>query len=83
MIKLGDTYFMFASMMTGWDANDNQYTTSKSLSSGWSEWKKFADRGSNVSSRPSLSHAHIESLFQANTKAMCPIDVQFTNDLHP
>ncbi|KAK4244144.1 glycoside hydrolase [Corynascus novoguineensis] len=48
MIKLGDTYFMFASMMTGWDANDNQYTTSKSLRSGWSEWKKFADRGSNT-----------------------------------
>ncbi len=49
MIKLGNTYFMFASMMTGWDANDNQYTTSTSLSSGWSAWKKFADSGSKVS----------------------------------
>jgi len=49
MVKLGKTYFMFASMMTGWDANDNQYTTSTSLSSGWSGWKKFADKGSNVS----------------------------------
>jgi len=49
MVKLGKTYFMFASMMTGWDANENQYTTSTSLSSGWSGWKKFADSGSKVS----------------------------------
>jgi hypothetical protein len=49
MLKLGKTYFMFASMMTGWDANENQYTTSTSLSSGWSGWKKFADSGSKVS----------------------------------
>ncbi|AEO58304.1 glycoside hydrolase family 43 protein [Thermothelomyces thermophilus ATCC 42464] len=48
MVKLGDTYFLFASMMTGWDPNDNQYTTSKSLGSGWSEWKKFADQGTNT-----------------------------------
>lgn len=52
MLKLGKTYYMFASMMTGWDSNDNQYTTSTSLSSGWSGWQKFADRGSNVSSSP-------------------------------
>ncbi len=49
MVKLDKTYFMFASMMTGWDSNDNQYTTSTSLSSGWSGWKKFADSGSKVS----------------------------------
>ncbi|KAK4228082.1 glycosyl hydrolase [Podospora fimiseda] len=48
MIKLGRTYFMFASMMTGWDANENQYTTSTSLSGGWSGWKKFADNGSKT-----------------------------------
>src|SRR3569833_199325 len=50
MLKLGKTYFMLASMMTGWDANDNQYTTSTSLSSGWSGCKKFAEKGSNVRS---------------------------------
>jgi len=56
MIKLGKTYFMFASMMTGWDANDNQYTTSTSLSSGWAAWKKFADSGSKVGrEKPSFS----------------------------
>jgi hypothetical protein len=49
MVKLGKTYFMFTSMMTGWDANENQYTTSTNLRSGWSAWKKFADSGSKVS----------------------------------
>ncbi|KAH6612857.1 glycosyl hydrolase [Chaetomium sp. MPI-SDFR-AT-0129] len=48
MVKLGSTYYLFASMMTGWDANDNQYTTSTSLSSGWASWKKFADSGTNT-----------------------------------
>lgn len=48
MVKLGNTYFLFASMMTGWDANENQYTTSTSLRSGWSSWRKFADSGSKV-----------------------------------
>lgn len=59
MVKLGKTYFMFASMMTGWDANENQYTTSTSLSSGWSGWKKFADSGSKVPQltfRPPAQH---------------------------
>jgi hypothetical protein len=48
MLKLGKTYFMFASMMTGWDANENQYTTATSLKGPWSGWKKFADSGSKV-----------------------------------
>ncbi|KAK4152964.1 glycosyl hydrolase [Chaetomidium leptoderma] len=48
MVKLGNTYFMFASMMTGWDSNENQYTTSTNLRSGWSGWKKFADSGSKT-----------------------------------
>ncbi|KAH6857091.1 glycosyl hydrolase [Chaetomium sp. MPI-CAGE-AT-0009] len=48
MVKLGNTYFMFASMMTGWDANENQYTTSTNLRSGWSAWKKFADSGTKT-----------------------------------
>ena len=58
MLKLGNTYFMFASMMTGWDANDNQYTTSTSLNSGWSAWKKFADSGSKVSHPEALQAQH-------------------------
>ena len=72
MVKLGKTYFMFASMMTGWDANENQYTTSTSLSSGWSGWKKFADSGSKV-------------LPSCDTRTLCGADgtdLRFTNNLH-
>lgn len=39
---------MFASQLTGWDPNDNYYSTSTSLSGPWSAWKKFADSGSNT-----------------------------------
>lgn len=58
ILKLGKTYFMFASMMTGWDSNENQYTTSTSLSGGWSGWKKFADSGSKVKPSDSFPEAH-------------------------
>ncbi|KAF2831882.1 galactan 1,3-beta-galactosidase [Ophiobolus disseminans] len=46
--KKGGVYFMFASQLTGWDPNDNYYSTSTSLSGPWSGWKKFADSGSNT-----------------------------------
>ncbi|OBT92716.2 hypothetical protein VE01_09704 [Pseudogymnoascus verrucosus] len=46
--KSGSTYFMFASHLTGWDANDNVYTTATSLSGPWAAWKTFADSGSNT-----------------------------------
>lgn len=39
---------MFASQLTGWDPNDNYYSTATSLSGPWSGWKKFADSGSNT-----------------------------------
>jgi hypothetical protein len=39
---------MFASQLTGWNPNDNYYSTSTSLSGPWSSWKKFADSGSNT-----------------------------------
>ncbi|CCO30579.1 hypothetical protein BN14_04609 [Rhizoctonia solani AG-1 IB] len=32
-------YFMFASQLTGWNTNDNMYSTSTSLSGPWSSWK--------------------------------------------
>ncbi|KAL2267908.1 hypothetical protein VTJ83DRAFT_5185 [Remersonia thermophila] len=48
MVKLGNTYFLFASMMTGWDSNDNQYTTATSLRGPWAPWRKFADSGTNT-----------------------------------
>lgn len=39
---------MFGSKLTGWDANDNVYSTSTSLTSGWSSWATFADVKSNT-----------------------------------
>jgi hypothetical protein len=39
---------MFASQLSGWDPNDNYYSTATSLSGPWSGWKKFADSGSNT-----------------------------------
>ncbi|KAF8607241.1 galactan 1,3-beta-galactosidase [Ceratobasidium sp. AG-I] len=41
-------YFMFASQLTGWDSNDNMYSTSTSLSGPWSAWKTFAPAGSHT-----------------------------------
>lgn len=39
---------MFASQLSGWDPNDNYYSTSASLSGPWSAWKKFADSGAKT-----------------------------------
>ncbi|CAE6478351.1 unnamed protein product [Rhizoctonia solani] len=41
-------YFMFASQLTGWNTNDNMYSTSTSLSGPWSSWKTFAPAGSRT-----------------------------------
>ncbi|KAI1101608.1 carbohydrate-binding module family 35 protein [Jackrogersella minutella] len=48
MLKIDGTYYMFGSHLTGWDPNDNVYSTSTSLTSGWSAWKTFATAGSNT-----------------------------------
>jgi hypothetical protein len=41
-------YIIFGSHLTGWDANDNVYSFAPSLSGPWSEWKVFAEEGSNT-----------------------------------
>ncbi|KAI1812353.1 galactan 1,3-beta-galactosidase [Poronia punctata] len=48
ILKHGGTYFMFGSKLTGWDPNDNVYSTASSMSGPWSSWKTFADSGSNT-----------------------------------
>ncbi|KAJ5099173.1 carbohydrate-binding module family 35 protein [Penicillium argentinense] len=48
LIKRDGLYYLFGSHLSGWSNNDNVYTTSKSLSSGWADWKTFADVGSNT-----------------------------------
>lgn len=39
---------MFGSHLTGWRANDNVYSSSRSLSGPWSPWRTFAPVGSNT-----------------------------------
>ncbi|KAI0206879.1 carbohydrate-binding module family 35 protein [Astrocystis sublimbata] len=48
VVKRQGTYYMFGSKLTGWDPNDNVYSTATSLSGPWSSWMTFADSGSNT-----------------------------------
>ncbi|KAF2644322.1 galactan 1,3-beta-galactosidase [Massarina eburnea CBS 473.64] len=48
MIKKNGVYFMFGSKLTGWDPNDNVYSTATKISGPWSAWKSFADSGSKT-----------------------------------
>ncbi|KAI5811185.1 galactan 1,3-beta-galactosidase [Peziza echinospora] len=48
VIKKNGVYFMFASQLTGWDTNDNKYSTATSLKGPWSAWKDFAPSGSHT-----------------------------------
>jgi Ricin-type beta-trefoil lectin domain/Glycosyl hydrolases family 43 len=48
MAKIGGTYYLFGSHLTGWSTNDNQYTTATSVAGSWSAWKSFAPSGTNT-----------------------------------
>jgi hypothetical protein len=46
--KIGGTYFLFGSHLTGWSTNDNQYSTASAMTGPWSSWKSFAPSGTNT-----------------------------------
>jgi len=48
MVKSGGMYYLFGSHLTGWNTNDNDYTTATSLAGPWSPWKTFAPAGTNT-----------------------------------
>ena len=48
MVKIGGTYFLFGSHLTGWNTNDNQYATATSIGGTWSAWRSFAPSGTNT-----------------------------------
>jgi hypothetical protein len=48
MFKLNGRYYLFGSLLTGWNTNNNQYTTATSLAGPWSSWSVFASPGSNT-----------------------------------
>jgi len=46
--KIGSTYYIFGSHLSGWATNDNQYTTASSMAGPWAAWKSFAPAGTNT-----------------------------------
>jgi len=46
--KIGSTYFLFGSHLSGWATNDNQYSTASSMAGPWAAWKSFAPAGTNT-----------------------------------
>ncbi|WP_239133722.1 ricin-type beta-trefoil lectin domain protein [Rugosimonospora africana] len=48
MAKIGSTYFLFGSHLTGWSTNDNQYATATSITGTWSAFRSFAPSGTNT-----------------------------------
>ncbi|MDX3192974.1 RICIN domain-containing protein [Streptomyces sp. MN03-5084-2B] len=48
VIKVGGTYYLLASHLTGWATNDNVYATATSLAGPWSAFRNFAAPGTNT-----------------------------------
>lgn len=48
MVKIGATYYLLASHLTGWGTNDNVYATATSPAGPWSPWRDFAAPGTNT-----------------------------------
>ncbi|MEV6210689.1 RICIN domain-containing protein [Kitasatospora sp. NPDC051914] len=48
MVKVGGTYYMLGSHLSGWWPNDNVYATATSLSGPWSAWRDLAAPGTNT-----------------------------------
>ncbi len=46
--KIGGTFFLFGSHLTGWSTNDNQYSTATSMAGPWGTWRSFAPSGTNT-----------------------------------
>jgi len=55
LAKVGSTYLLFGSHLSGWATNDNQYTTATSLAGPWAAWKSFAPAGTNTCNSQSTS----------------------------
>jgi len=48
IVKVNGLYYLLGSHLTGWDTNDNAYTTSKSLHGPWSSFKNVAPAGTKT-----------------------------------
>lgn len=43
IVKIGDTYVLFASGTMGWEPNQQQYSTAPAMTGPWSPWKNIGD----------------------------------------
>jgi hypothetical protein len=48
IVKANGRYYLLASHLTGWGANDDVYSSSTSLSSGWTAFSNFAPVGTDT-----------------------------------
>ncbi len=48
LVKVGSTYFIFCSQLTGWNTNDNRFATATSLAGPWTALTDFAPVGSDT-----------------------------------
>ena len=48
MVKANGRYYLLSSHLTGWAANDDVYSSSTSLSSGWTSFQNFAPAGTDT-----------------------------------
>jgi hypothetical protein len=48
LIKRDGRYYWCGSNLTGWDCNDNVYSTATNLQGPWSDWNLFVPRGSKT-----------------------------------
>ncbi|MEV4049914.1 RICIN domain-containing protein [Amycolatopsis sp. NPDC049688] len=48
VVKVGGTYYLLVSHLTGWATNDNVYATATSLAGPWSPFRNFAAAGTNT-----------------------------------
>ncbi|KAI5863627.1 carbohydrate-binding module family 35 protein [Durotheca rogersii] len=48
LVRLAGRYYVFGSKLTGWDPNDNVYSTATALAGPWSAWQTFAAAGSKT-----------------------------------
>lgn len=48
VVKVGETYFLLGSHLTGWNTNPNQYATAPSLAGPWSDFQDVAPLSKNT-----------------------------------
>lgn len=80
MVKVGGTYYLFASHLSSLAPNDNQYTTATSLSGPWTPWQNLAPTGVNTFDSQISSVATIAG--SAGTTYMFVGDRWDDNDLY-